>query len=169
MLQDAHVCHRLEGRVRIRVERERGNSLYFAAVCRQLSAIPGVEAVSANAVTGTILLSHRGDFATLAQRVQEDKLLRLTEAPAVSLRGQVGERLERLSEDLARASGGALSLADALFVALVGFSIHEAARGHITAPAMTLAWYAIHALSMPDPLTRRGSPAGSSAAANGPN
>lgn len=149
MLPDAYVCHQLTGRVRVKVADKRGELTYFSRACRELSTVTGVVAVSANPVTGSIVVNGVS-LRTLAEEAQARELFRLVGAENGTVRAQTRRSLERVSDDLARISGGAWNFDDALFLALIGFAVHEAVNGRFAAPAVTLAWYAFNTLAIPD-------------------
>jgi hypothetical protein len=101
-------------------------------------------------VTASIVIVHGVELQTLAEGAQERGLFRLAGTEHGSVRAQTRRSLQGLSHDLARISGGAWTLDDALFLAMVGFAAHEGANGRFAAPAVTLAWYAFSTLAIPD-------------------
>lgn len=61
----ASLCHRTEGRFRVRVAEHRKDEAYLAAVREVLSSHPAVSRVETAALTGSVLVLHRGDASEI--------------------------------------------------------------------------------------------------------
>ncbi|MBV8914974.1 MAG: hypothetical protein JOZ05_18285 [Acetobacteraceae bacterium] len=68
-MPSAVLVHELPGRLRFSIQALRHNVQRATALRAQLAALPGVAAVSANALTGTLLVTHDGHTATRNQIV----------------------------------------------------------------------------------------------------
>jgi len=102
--------------------------------------------VTANPLTGSLLVVHEAPFDVVVAFAEEQQLFRLVgPLPPASLRARVAEGLEDASRNLETVSGGELDLDGALILGLTGLAIHQAIEGNIMAPAVTLLWYALHA------------------------
>jgi hypothetical protein len=150
MLPDAYISHQLDGRARLRVAAKRGDAGYFAQLCRALRELPEVAAAQANPRTASLLLEYRGSLPGLARLAQERRLFHLVGSESRSVRAQVRHTLRAMDQDLARISAGSWTFNDALFLALLGFAVHEAMLGRLAAPAATLMWYAFSTLYLPE-------------------
>jgi hypothetical protein len=150
MLADAYVSHQLDGRARLRLPAKRGDAGYFAQLCRAVSEIPQVAAAQADPRTASLLLEYRGGLPALARAAQERRLFQLVGSESRSVRAQVRHTLHTMDHDLARISAGSWTFNDALFLALLGFALHEAMLGRLAAPAATLMWYAFSTLYLPE-------------------
>lgn len=148
MLPEARVSHALEGRVRFRIDSRRGDAAFFEHVGHRLSAQDGIRKVSHCPATGSLLVHHDLDLPTLAQWGQEMELFRIVEAAPAPLRRELRRAAARLDREVESWSGGHLNLADAWLLLLLALTLWELAHARITAPAMTLAWYAVQTLML---------------------
>ncbi|HYZ62991.1 MAG TPA: hypothetical protein VE650_11110 [Acetobacteraceae bacterium] len=57
----AQIEHRLPGRIRLRLRARQGDAVFFAQAVQALADAPGVRAIKANAMTGSLLIEHHGD------------------------------------------------------------------------------------------------------------
>lgn len=86
MTTPAHIVHRLEGRVRLRVSGHKRDSALFEQIRQRLGAVPGVVAVHTNELTGSVLVIHEGDFDAVVERARSEALLDIAAAPVAAER-----------------------------------------------------------------------------------
>lgn len=157
MPPDAVIVHRLPGRLRLRLTELKNDPQALAAVAAGLEAIPGMQAVEANALTGSLLLRYAGPEAAILQAAAREggfRLVRTTEEAIPDLRGRLDEGMRNLSRGLQTVTGGEVDLNGLLVVGLTLLAIHQAIEGNVMAPAAALLWNAYQAARMP-PLDAR--------------
>lgn len=150
MLPVAHVSHELTGRVRIRIPERKGDEDYLARVGQALSKAEGVIAIEVNPLTGSLLIRHRSTTAELLRFAQTQQLFAL-EAPNTDqerLLHLAAEGVEKLEDLVHRVTQGQTSLAEVLFVSLVGLAGLQALRGHALGPSTALLSYAAGLLAL---------------------
>lgn len=148
---DAIVAHRLPGRLRLRLTELRNDPQALAEVAARLQAIPGIQAVEANALTGSLLLRYEGPEAAILQAVAAGAGLRLAlaESAIPDIRGRVDESMRNLSRGLQTVTGGEVDLNGLLVVTLTLLAIQQAIEGNVMVPAAALLWNAYQAARMP--------------------
>lgn len=156
MPPDAVIVHRLPGRLRLRLTELKNDPQALAAVAAELEAIPGMQAVEANALTGSLLLRYAGPEAAILQAAASQDGFRLTVAGAAApdLRGRLDEGMRNLSRGLQTVTGGEVDLNGLLVVGLTLLAIQQAIEGNVMVPAAALLWNAYQAARMP-PLDAR--------------
>lgn len=150
-LPDGRICHLTNERVRVRIPQRQRDHGFFTKVQQQLSSWQSVERVDVNPVTASVLI-HFKDASKLFNDYQEhDKLFRLVVADlAATGLGFNGEPIVEtarrgfaaIDRGLREGSGGRTDLRALAFVGLVGAGLAQLFNGRITAPAVTLFWYA---------------------------
>jgi hypothetical protein len=78
MAPRALLCHRMEGRFRLRIAECRGDAAYFERVQEALGRHASAHEVSINPFTGSVLVLHHGDPAELLDHAEEIGLFRTT-------------------------------------------------------------------------------------------
>jgi hypothetical protein len=155
MTPTGEVCHRIEGRIRIRVRERRGDAGYFAAVRSSLSGHTGIRRCEINALTGSVLVEHSLPLETLAGHAERAGLFRLAGLTPAIVPGRVlaQRNLRRLDQELTLATEGEVDLATLTLAGLLAMAAVQLIRGQVLAPAATLVWYALatmHFLSSAD-------------------
>lgn len=140
MLPSAYIVHQLGNRLRLRLPAHRGDQAFFAAAEQQLAACPAVAAVTANPLTASLLIRHRGSLAELQAYAAQQQLFQLQQLPAsdVAALDIVCERIEQFDRFMQRSTQGQVELNDLLFFGLVGAGIVQIARGHALGQASSL-------------------------------
>jgi hypothetical protein len=132
--------------MRLKADGIRGDALRFAPIVRSIEAIPGVTGVVANPLTGSLLVHHGRETASLLGDVAAAGVT-VPALPDAALRlGAPGAEtaLDAL-RGAARGIGPQAKIV--LFLGLVVLAIQQAAEGHVMAPAVTLLWYAFGVLN----------------------
>ncbi|MFN3594155.1 MAG: hypothetical protein ACK4TK_05665 [Thiobacillaceae bacterium] len=148
MLPEAVIAHRLPGRLRLRLDRQRAGPVLLA-VAEKLQACPGIRSVTVNPLTGSLLILHA---------TGEDEILRYAESHALfSVRPTSGGEartdatagLRALSQGVRQVTGGTLDLDGLLMLALTGLALQQAIEGNVMVPAAALLWNAYTLSRMP--------------------
>ncbi len=146
---EARIIHRVPGRLRLKLIDKSGVAAGLERLAAQVRGLPGVIEVSANPLTGSLLILHTGPAGPLLEQAEARRLLRVVSVPPQSLHARVAAGLEESSRNLQVVTGGELDLNGLLIVALTGLAIHQALQGQFMAPAISLLWYALNAARMP--------------------
>jgi hypothetical protein len=131
----AYLSHHCPGRARLKFAANRGSTEYFARLSALLAEAPGVIAVTANAVTASLLILHKGPLSDVLDFAQSRELVRLSKQP-VHARSQVVEADE-------------ISLKTLATMAVLGLGVVQLLRGEVLGPASQLFGLAWHMLREP--------------------
>ncbi len=151
-LPTGFVVHAMRGRLRVRVPDRRRDADYFAGAAAHLAACPGITAVEANSLTGSLLITHTVDAAAVDGYAHAGKLFAMTAAPAPVAATPPSEQwlaaVASANRHFATASGGRGDLRTMLAASFLVMAMVQAARGRIAVPAISALWYALRALSL---------------------
>ncbi len=150
----AYVAHALPGRLRLRIPEQRGNDAYFADLCERLSNRREFTAVTANAMTGGILL-HLAPGVAIPEVAAAATALSLFDVqsaavpparPPTSRNALTAASVSFKGADrlIAEASGGFLDLRSILFLLLLAMAIRQISRGHFMVAGFTPLWHAVN-------------------------
>lgn len=156
LLPKAYIKHQLAGRVRLKIPQKRNDEAYFEAVADAFADCEAITQLQLNPQAASLLIQHgsapfsdiaafaasAGLFALVAQ--DDPDLPAVEHASVAGLSSLVASQLDHKLADL---SAGRIDVRSALFVAFMGLTIHEAAKGHVMAPASTFLWRAIQLLN----------------------
>lgn len=141
----ALVTHQAPGRVRLRFPAQRRDEAFFREIAASLRDIKGVDGIDVNPRVGSILIRHSRSWPELATAAEEAGLFTLrTPVPAPIPEVDDRARAYGFAADtfLRRQTGGVLGLGGSAVLGLFLMGLVQLARGNITAPAITLFWYA---------------------------
>ncbi len=146
----AYVSHALPGRTRIKVPDRRGAAGYFEDVRQALASCPGVEEVTVNAVTGSILVRHAASVAAVADHAAGAGLFALNglEPGEPPLAQKLRTQMAALDSRLKSAVGGELDLWTTVSILYLAFAVVQLLRGNVLGPVTTLAWTALAAMRL---------------------
>ena len=143
----AHITHKMKGRTRLRIPARRGDAAYFRQVETKLESVPGIQEVSANPTTGSVLIHHEENTAALVQHVMELRLFQIVppevEALNPNLTIELAKKLEETDRRVRKATGGRVDLNGAMIVASLAAGIYQILRGEILPAGGSLVWYAL--------------------------
>jgi hypothetical protein len=155
----AHIMHRIVGRTRLRIPARRGDNPYFTELITKLGAVPGVDDVTVNPLTGSILIQHNDDADRLLEQLRELRLFHLVPPEAEDLNPnltlQLAEKLKRTDDRLSTLTGGRIDLNAAMIVALLAGAGFQFLRGAVLPPGASLLWYAFGLAWLRPPKTPR--------------
>jgi hypothetical protein len=143
------LVHHIPGRTRFRIPVKRGDRAYFANLTEQLGQCPGVGAVTASEVTGSVLVLHEAaDPDVLVSYARTFDLFDVPDAlsggeairpPAEILNLSLGHVDEWIRTHTRRGT----DLRSVALTGLVGAAIWQMLRGQTLPAAATLIWYAL--------------------------
>lgn len=127
--------HTIPGRMRLRYREERRNIGFFQGLAHELEQLPVVSRVVANPLTGSVLIFHSGSPIEIAAR-----------AGAVSGAARSEERQGAANRMRNRYFPS--HIPDVKFLALLGVSLLQIARGRVASNALNQFWFAERAASV---------------------
>ena len=171
-LPEGRICHLTSERVRIRISERRRDEAFFDAVKERLSRWSSVKSVEVNPITASVLVYFTGASSLFIDHQQRNDLFRLTMPEPEMLRNGLSNGgaplldrarsgVERVDLRLHDRSGGQVDLRSLAFLGLVGAGLVQLANGCISAPAITLFWYAGDLLGIWRPSDRQALAGGS--------
>jgi hypothetical protein len=139
------LVHNIPGRIRLKADNVRGETTRFAEAVRAIEALPGVTGVVANPLTGSVLIQHGRDAASLLEDIARADVIVPASNPTFSGRAAYDAQaaLDRLR---GATTGIGPQFKILLVLGLVALAVRQAAEGHVLAPAVTLLWYAYSVL-----------------------
>jgi len=137
----AQVEHQLPGRLRLRVSAKRHDPAFFAAVEESLARAPGVLRLRTSPRTGSVVVEHAGEAASIAAFAREQGLFHVSPATAPPAAALV-RRTKR-----AERSGLRLRPLSVAAAGLAGLGAYQAARGQVVGTAVEHLWHAYSARS----------------------
>ena len=145
MLPEAFVTHQTPNRLRLKIPSKKGDVTFFSGLKELLSGYPGIEQVQVNPVTGSMLLLHRIDTATLMQLATRFGLVQL-QSPThrkATLHQRVIASFRHWDEQVKATTRGELDIPSLVFLGLIGTGMYQLSIGNLIAPAWyTAFWYA---------------------------
>jgi hypothetical protein len=146
----AHIIHRIPGRARLKLPNNRGDQALFERLVEGLESHAGVDEVTANSRTGSLLICHSAPLAAILSFAERGDLF--TVGDELKWRDTLANRtrahLGVLDERIARLSEGRLDLRSLLILTFLGLTLTQVLRGQILPPASTLLWYAAQLLGI---------------------
>jgi hypothetical protein len=137
------VVHRMPHRVRLRLHVADDGQAAFERIARELAQLPSVRAVRATARTGSLLIEHDGEFEPLLDvaRAWVDFAPPQPHAPMRRLQRALERAALRPTHDEQNAH-----LSSVTFLALLGASVYQAARGEFLPAGLPLLGYALRVM-----------------------
>ena len=141
----AHVVHQLPGRLRLRIPQKRKDPAFFDRLKARLAEIEGIERVSVDDLTGSVLIHHYLSREELDALLETDLELALEAPPTPPARHALtplGAAIHAVDHGLQRATQGTTDFRALLFVLLVALAIRQFLRGEVMIPAVAFLWNA---------------------------
>jgi hypothetical protein len=149
----AETVHRMQGRLRFRIESRKHDEAFFRTLAERLRACEGVDSVAANPITGSVLILHRTTAEAIESCAAAQELFSLAqESPdehrAVSVRiAEAAEiTIRRADRWVKAATRGEVDLASLVFLGLVGAGAWQFFTGRGLPAGVTLLNYALSVL-----------------------
>ena len=150
---EAQIGHMMPGRLRLKIPARKGDSNYLGAVVKELASVPGIEKVSMNPDTASILIIHKLEMGELKKNLTSSDYFRLAQLPEAqtaklgpgSLHGDVKRCFSGVSSEIERLTGRTLNVSEMAFLGLLGAGTLQIGSGNLTAiPWYTAFWYALN-------------------------
>jgi hypothetical protein len=145
----ARLAHSLSGRKRVKIDEMRGDAAYFAMLEKELAQCPGVVTVTTNPQTGTALISHATEDASLWEYADEHELFHFgeNEAPTPTSPHPAITAGTRTTEHKSYTkSGKRPDIRWLIFLGMMGMGVVQTIKGNIAIPAIGAFWYAFSIL-----------------------
>jgi hypothetical protein len=145
----ARLAHSLPGRKRVKINEKRGDAAYFAMLEKELAAYHGLVAVETNPLTGTALISHATEDASLWDYAVEHELFRLEKnetAARTPPRPAIIGGTRTTEHKSYTKSGRRSDIRRLIFLGMMGMGVVQAIQGNIAIPAIGAFWYAFSIL-----------------------
>lgn len=139
MLPVAYVEHQVRGRLRLRIPAKRGDVTFFQSVVEALSRHPAVNELTANPLTGGILVYHSGSAQPITAAAANEELFEIGQNPAESALVQESDAEVAVVQT---ESPGTL---EALTILLSGLALFQVSQGNVTGSASENVWHAYNA------------------------
>jgi hypothetical protein len=145
MIPRGEVCHRIGGRVRVRIGERRGDTAYFERVRQALRRSDGVTRCQANPMTATVLIEHAAPLEQVLGVAHAQELFCVDHLEPGLAPGRVraAQGLGRIDAELQHWTKGEADLRTLALAALIGLGVVQVIRRNVLAPAVTLFWYAL--------------------------
>ncbi len=154
MIPDAYVSHRCFRRVRIKVPSKRGDETYFARISDSFKGYEGVEAVTINPVTGSILFTHTGDFRTIREYAEKGNFFTVKTHPSSPrFNSRLKARFNNFDDRIKSLTGKEIDIPGIAFLTLLGLGVSQITAGKAQAlPWHAAFWYALNVFLMRKPV-----------------
>jgi hypothetical protein len=145
MTPSAKIVHQTRDRLRLRIQEKRRDLPYFLDLYEHLHRAPGVDEVTMNPTTGSVLLRfddrHRN---TVLGVVADSPQFALSSRPAISL-SRSGKHTQpgRIEKFLNAQNASATDPRTIVFLIMFALSVRQLLKGQILAPVLTIALYGI--------------------------
>jgi hypothetical protein len=144
---DAYVSHHTAGRFRIRIPSKKGDAAFFESLKALGGQFPNIHEVQVNPVTGSLLIKHSLDPATMEELARKyfPEQARQIDSPSSNIHRQVTETYHQVDTKIKKFTGGEMDMGTLSFGALLIMGIYQISRGNFMAPAWyTAFWYALN-------------------------
>jgi Heavy metal associated domain 2 len=144
---DAYISHVTSGRFRIRIPSKKGDAAFFQSLKELGGPFPNIHEVTANPVTGSILIKHSLEPAImedLARKYFPEQAKQIG-SPSSNIHRTVTETYRQVDNKIKKVTGGEMDVGTLSFGALLIMGIYQITRGNFMAPAWyTAFWYAMN-------------------------
>ena len=146
---DAFIGHISPGRLRVKIPSKKGDAPFFNSLQALFACLPGVQSITTNPATGSLLILHTLDEATVRDLLQSYNLcpgVNNKKAPS-AVHGEIAGIFQGWDHQVKNFSHGALNLEALVAITLIGASLYQISRGRFTAlPWYNGLWYAFSLL-----------------------
>jgi Heavy metal associated domain 2 len=171
------IAHQVPGRVRMKIPSAKGNTELLQQISETFAVIPGIEQVTVNPVTGSVVLhydverhdefhgrfrDHHGHVQSAPPPTQIDEFANKIEEEAEFLARNsesaraVVDFCKKLDQEIKKATGNSVDLKIVFAIAIIGVTVFEIGATAATPVWVTLAIFAVnhfiemHAPGMPN-------------------
>ncbi|SEM25356.1 hypothetical protein SAMN04489760_10824 [Syntrophus gentianae] len=152
MIPNAYISSRTANRLRIKIPSRRRDADYFETLLNHLSGQEGIDSVSIQPLTASVLLIHSIDSSTILNNAEQNELLHIVQDETMPtsrpiMHGALAKSYLDIDHSVTRITSGITNIGGIAFIALVGVGIYQISRGNFAAPAWyTAFWYALNIL-----------------------
>ncbi|MFH0789130.1 MAG: hypothetical protein V2B13_16150 [Pseudomonadota bacterium] len=145
---DTYLSHVSKGRLRLRIPSKKRDGAFFAQLQAVLSAIPGLDQVKVNPMSGSLLILHSEFPEGMASFIKTLGGLapkRNVGHKPNTIYQKVTGTFHQVNTQIQGFTKGELDVPTLSFIALLGVGIYQISRKNFTAPAWyTAFWYALN-------------------------
>ncbi|MGD8618514.1 MAG: hypothetical protein PVH54_04930 [Gammaproteobacteria bacterium] len=141
----ACIVHQIRGRMRLRIREKRQNTGFFDAVITQLESLPGIERVTVNTSTGSVILYHELPNNEMLVEQLLDTGMFVFSAETVrqsSVFNPLRSSLSGIEQAIKSGTAGNVDLRTLAFLGMMGLTLHQVLRGQVLGPALPMLWNA---------------------------
>jgi hypothetical protein len=145
MTATAYIVHKSRGRMRLQVREMCKDQAYFETAREQLEDVAGIDEVSVNSITGSIVLLHSLDsHEQLTGLLRQLPIFDLSEArfPEASAFTPLRSGLSGIEALLKSGTASSIDLRTVAFIGMMGLTLHQILRGQVLGPALPMLWNA---------------------------
>lgn len=153
-LPTAYVGHKISGRLRIKIPSMKGDVTYMNSLTESFSKLRGIEKLSVNPATGSVLFVHSIDTGKIARYASSKGLFSLSHSRPYPSNAQqrLNETFKSLNRHVEGFTDGEMDIAAMSFVVLVVAGLYQISRGNLAAlPWYTAFWYGMNVLLKSSP------------------
>ena len=146
MIPQAHIVHKVNNRLRIKIPSKRGDKDFFASVENKFSKDSAGQTVLTNPDTASVLFLGRFTAKHVAEVAEQYDLFKLNtrKRRRETLLGGVKDMFRTADKNLLKMTGGELDIPSVIFLGLISHGIYQFTRGNFTGPPWyTAFWYAL--------------------------
>ncbi|MGC8659764.1 MAG: HMA2 domain-containing protein [Desulfomonilaceae bacterium] len=146
MIPEAHIVHKVQNRLRIKVPSMRGDKAFFVSIQEKFSKPSAGQTIVVNPDTASVLFLGHFTAKHVAEMAQKAKLFKLktTTRRPETLLGGVKDMFRTVDKRLLKVTGGEMDIPSLVFLGLISHGIYQFARGNFTGPPWyTAFWYAL--------------------------
>ncbi|MET0411965.1 MAG: HMA2 domain-containing protein [Polyangiaceae bacterium] len=140
---DARIVHSISGRTRLRTRGMKGNHEYFDELAGALTSIGGVQRVSVNSRTESVLIEHDAPIEQILKEAEQRGYLHQDTTPPESYLATIDRAIKETDVRLKVASSGKIDLETVTFVSFVAGGIYQMFNNHGLPAGVTLLRYAV--------------------------
>ncbi len=146
--EDTYLSHASKGRLRLRIPSKKRDSAFFAQLQAVLSAIPGLDQVQANPLSGSLLILHSElpeEMTSFIETLAGLAPKRKAGGKSNTIYQRVTGTFHQVNTQIQGFTKGELDVPTLTFIALVVVGVYQISRKNFAAPAWyTAFWYALN-------------------------
>jgi hypothetical protein len=146
--EDTYLSHASKGRLRLRIPSKKRDGVFFAQLQTVLSAVPGLDQIKINPLSGSLLILHSElpeEMASFIKTLAGLTPKRNSSGKPNTIYQRVTGSFRQVNTRIQGFTKGELDVPTLSFIALVAVGIYQISRKNFTAPAWyTAFWYALN-------------------------
>ena len=146
--EDTYLSHVSKGRLRLRIPSKKRDSAFFNRLQAVFSAIPGLDQVKVNPLSGSLLVVHSGlpeEMASFVKTLAGLAPKKNSSKKPNTIYQRVTGTFHQVNTQIQGFTKGELDVPTLSFIALLAVGIYQISRKNFAAPAWyTAFWYALN-------------------------